>query len=183
MINTNHPNKILFQRDITELVSFIAARIGGKAVRRSLPRIRVSIRLVMILVAIAAVLCRLVPEQRRKRFLILAQSHESQIARDLLGDQRGLIGLSPSGKVVTAGESSWHEAMAERYRTAAKSPWIPLGPDPDLSTFKRFFSQEFGPKNKDSYKSLGPDFEKVVARRIEQMNKIKSQHSSNSQKK
>ena len=136
MIIINHVNRILLQRDIAELVSFIAARVGRKAVRRSLPRMRVSIRLMMVLVAIAALLSHQVFE-RRNRFLRLARSHESQIALYLLSTN-GLAacGRNSLGKPVTEGESNWHEAMGARYRTAAKEPWIPLGPDPELSSFE-----------------------------------------------
>ena len=161
------------QRDIAELVSFIAVRLGRKSVRRSLPRLRLSIRSMMVAVAIAAVVSQQVFERRRNRFLTLAQSHEYQIApRPSSFDGRESIA-----------ESAWHEAMAERYRRAAKTPWVLLGPDPDFSTFKKFFSRRnpFGPRKIIPLKSLGPDYERVVARRIEQMNKIKAQRSNKSQ--
>ena len=135
------------ERDSTELVSFIAARIGRKSVRLSLPRMRLSIRSMMLVVVIAAVFCQQVFE-RRNRFIILAQSHESQIARDFFGNQHWLVGLSSSGKVVTDWESKWHETMAARYRAAAKSPWIPLGPDPKLSDFEKAASQRRAARQK-----------------------------------
>ena len=89
----------------------------------------------MILIAIVALLCHQVFE-RRTRFLRLAASHESQIAH-ILERQAGLsMGPNSLGKGVTKGESNWHKAMGARYRTAAKAPWIPLGPDPELSSFE-----------------------------------------------
>ena len=126
---------IRIQRDHTDFGSFIASRIGRKSVRRPLPRMRLSIRLMMIGVAIAAVVCHQVLD-RRNRFLRLAASHEAQIAGYLVSTSGPASGRNSLGRSVSEGESTWHQAMAQRYRAAAKKPWIPLGSYPQLSAFE-----------------------------------------------
>jgi hypothetical protein len=94
-----------------------------------LPRPRLTIRRLMVLVAIAGlILGAAIPLlERRRRFARIMNSHWAEVDRWAL--KVGLfrpetIGRSPTAKV------GWHAEMASKYRHAARYPWLPVWPDP-----------------------------------------------------
>jgi hypothetical protein len=98
----------------------------------NLPRVRFTVRRLMIAVAIVAILFGAVYRlaSRRARFLAIAQHHRESITDEdpllkayfsvLDGESRSL--LTPINR--------WHHAMTSRYRHAADHPWLPVAPDP-----------------------------------------------------
>lgn len=105
-----------------------------------MPGIR--IRTLMIAVAVLAIPLGVCME-RRSRFLRLAEQHE-RIAADgisdlMIFDNSGsrLRYCDRAGRELDESEAerrmalnSWHDALGFNYRRAARSPWLPVAPDP-----------------------------------------------------
>jgi hypothetical protein len=96
---------------------------------------RMTTRRWMIAVAAVALLCLL--EHRRRSFESLAAYHQSKLDRFLIWqslDDLTVIRLFHRDlKPLTTDEAkvpNWHEAMARKYRHAARYPWLPVEPDP-----------------------------------------------------
>jgi hypothetical protein len=96
---------------------------------------RMTTRRWMIVVAIVGLLCLL--EHRRRSFESLAAYHQSRLGGFVIVqslDDLSLIRLfRRDRKPLTTDEAkvaTWHEAMARKYRQAARNPWLPVEPDP-----------------------------------------------------
>jgi hypothetical protein len=100
-----------------------------------LPRVRFTIRWMMLVVAGAGTIFGVSVEsqRRRDRFLRLAEHHEASsritwacgirsfsATNDLCEDVRGW----------SSARIGWHSRLGEKYRRAASSPWMPVEPDP-----------------------------------------------------
>ena len=95
-----------------------------------LPRVR--LRTLMIAVAVVGVICAAVVicKARRERFERIAARHTGVFPPLSFADA-----MSPDyerrsrwGREVMA----WHAEMARKYRRAARSPWLPITPEPPM---------------------------------------------------
>jgi hypothetical protein len=89
----------------------------------------------MIAVAVVGLLCLL--EHRRRSFEALAAYHHTRVAHFVivqsLDDVTVIRRISRDRKPLATDEvkvATWHEAMARKYRQAARNPWLPVEPDP-----------------------------------------------------
>jgi hypothetical protein len=75
----------------------------------------------MIAVAALAVALGIVTglERRRERFMRIADHHEER-------KLEFVFGLHPPSKQLRI----WNEQMRQKYHRAARSPWLPVEPDP-----------------------------------------------------
>ena len=106
-----------------------------------IPRVRIGLRTLMLLIAVAAVLCWL--DVRRRRFERLTDDHLSRQALYLEGDLiRGSRGVDFQGRPTTDWESEWHRRLAKKYFRAAKRSWLPVAPDPSREEFRKEFRAE-----------------------------------------
>ena len=80
------------------------------------PRPRITVRRLMIAVAIAGAVLGLVA--RRERSRRISDHHLAQALRIARSGTSNLVRLE------------WHSAMFVRYSDAARHPWMPLGADP-----------------------------------------------------
>ena len=103
------------------------------------------------MVAVAVVGLLLFLEHRRRSFVSIAAYHESKtvfIESFSSGSFREPVGsgsqpleiqyFAPDGHVMTAEDlkvADWHEAMARKYRRAARYPWLPVERDPSPEAF------------------------------------------------
>jgi hypothetical protein len=95
------------------------------------PRFR--LRTLMAAVAVAGVGLGLWTglHRRARRFQGLAEYHRMR-------STAGVSPLNPRGPTVVnflweetpRARASWHSAMADKYTYAARSPWLPVAPDP-----------------------------------------------------
>ena len=89
-----------------------------------LPRIRLTTRWLMVVVAVVAVGCAVVVslvERRRARFARIADRHLSVLltpAQVWDPERRSALRLN------------WHSEMADIYLHATRYPWLPIEPDP-----------------------------------------------------
>jgi hypothetical protein len=119
---------------------------------------RMTIRRWMVVVVVVGLLCLLV--HRHRAFTAIASYHESRmvarmfpnyrkylgreiprpnitaefLARSLDG-RRAFVYFDRDGKDMTKDEviaAIWHDAMAAKYRQAARFPWFPVMPDPPI---------------------------------------------------
>jgi hypothetical protein len=101
-----------------------------------LPRVRFSVRVLMVVVGIVALslggfLWRRVLLDRRDRYQFEAnwQARFEELARDSLEDgtpaEKAKFG--PAYRAMVA----YHSAWAKKYRWAADHPWVVVDPDPD----------------------------------------------------
>ncbi len=85
------------------------------------PRVRFTVRRMMVAVAIVACICwASLLIERRRRFLIIAGSHRMPDARFLWNR-----GADYELRLVR-----WHDEMQAKYEFAAAHPWLPVAPDP-----------------------------------------------------
>jgi hypothetical protein len=73
-------------------------------------------------------------EERRRRFEALATEHESKLWH---GMDESFSGpptyYDGNGKIMTRAEveaGGWHSNLAQKYRSAAANPWLPVEADP-----------------------------------------------------
>jgi hypothetical protein len=101
-----------------------------------LPRVRFTVRRMMIAVAVAGLVLGIVSE-RRHRFTLLARSHP--VRMDILAvtnangnadDQRPSAVVFSDGSRVPSNVYNWHYMLREKYEFAARYPWLPVWPDP-----------------------------------------------------
>jgi predicted xylose isomerase-like sugar epimerase len=87
-----------------------------------LPRVRLTVQRMMVAVAVAALAFGLVEWMGRRSaaFRLKALEHEATF--------KTLIGSNSTFPVSPV--TSHHRLMAEKYRLAARSPWIPVEADP-----------------------------------------------------
>ena len=82
-------------------------------------------------------------KRRRDYFLLLAQSHQNEVASSRTRGEalKSRFGATPgmSNEEImdlyrkhnqTIDRADHHAAMAEKYRHAARYPWLPVAPDP-----------------------------------------------------
>lgn len=112
-----------------------------------IPRVRLGLRYLMLLVVAVAALCWL--EVRRQRFRALADYHASRRAFSLSGNQWGMVGDDLYGRPITAWEDAWHRQLAEKYRRASRQPWQPVAPDPDQERFREEFRVDLLRRSED----------------------------------
>jgi hypothetical protein len=88
----------------------------------ALPRVRFTVRRMMVAVAVVACIfwASLLIIERRGRFLIIVGSHRMPDARFLRHrDADYVLRLA-----------RWHDEMQAKYEFAAAHPWLPVAPDP-----------------------------------------------------
>jgi hypothetical protein len=85
------------------------------------PQTRLTIRRLMLVVAIAAAVAGWAVE-RHRRFADLARRHATALAR----------GTDSGGVVLTFDTPTrrWRSGLQAKYERAARSPWLPVEPDP-----------------------------------------------------
>ena len=99
------------------------------------PRVRFTVRRLMVAVALLSLLLGLVAQ--RERLLRLSSYHAEQshltmivqqsnlpAAADAVGAQQPGAYLSPTPR------SQWHTRMFMKYQASASRPWLPVEPDP-----------------------------------------------------
>ncbi len=104
-----------------------------------LPRVRFTVRRMMILVAIAAISLALPVElgRRRGRFLELVAHHAA--AERSISDEMHLMAPVLDLSSLSGRRDGWqsirgrlehHRTMRVKYQNAIASPWLPVSPDP-----------------------------------------------------
>lgn len=102
------------------------------------PRVRFTIRSLMIAVAVVGTVLGVVLE-RRSRFLRLAEYHRSQIVGahlvQALMRNRGCVTywMDANGRTVSSAQPAkdqWHNELSSKYLLAARCPWLPVEGDP-----------------------------------------------------
>jgi hypothetical protein len=94
-----------------------------------LPRLRFTVRRLMLGVAVAALVitgCLGISRARGQREW-LAGYHESRAGSLMKNAEPGSSEIKDP---VIRAQLRWNEAMAEKYRWAARYPWLPIAPDP-----------------------------------------------------
>ena len=113
-----------------------------------LPRIRLSLRGMMLVIAVIGATLGLI-EERRARFARIANAHAMERVNLQLSEldvyiitKAKQIGEDRSPSVLAAYERSWREAlplarfvehhaqMSEKYERASSRPWLPVATDP-----------------------------------------------------
>jgi hypothetical protein len=84
------------------------------------PRIRFTVRRMMVAVAIMAVLLGLFGWMDRRAGLFRERRDFHRVHWSAIDE----------GFEVEAPPAAYHRAMAEKYRIAAERPWLPVAPDP-----------------------------------------------------
>lgn len=106
---------------------------------RPLP-VRTKVRWLMVTVALAAIVCWL--GVRHQRFQRMAAYHESRAPTMMAGSlTRGLVGIDRLERRVTDAEAEWHWLMAQKYRRAARMPWLPVSPARSLEQYCEEYAQ------------------------------------------
>jgi hypothetical protein len=89
-----------------------------------MPRVRFTVRRMMIDVVLAAFLTLPVARMlgRSREFERLSREHRTQA---------GAVAYSGVGGLFFASvKSDWHYRLSMKYRRAARAPWLPVAPDP-----------------------------------------------------
>jgi hypothetical protein len=100
-----------------------------------LPRVRVTVRRLMIAVAVAGAGLGLLAESR-SCFLRLSEHHGAMAGTMVVGTPTEWSGTGyapihfadPEGRVVPLPRSRWHRQVAAVYRAASDRPWFPTDP-------------------------------------------------------
>jgi hypothetical protein len=97
-------------------------------------RPRLTVRRLMVVVALAALLLGAIVlvENRRRRFLSLVDAHQAGMIAWEEGNpsEASRERFDLSGRKVSLKAHRWHLQMAEKYRRAARYPWLPVESDP-----------------------------------------------------
>src|SRR4051812_46996523 len=107
----------------------------------SLPRVRFTVRRMMLAVAIAAVALGSTAELKRRsdRFRRLAEEHNQRVIVGRMVTRRGggtrEFFYDRSGNPVPEWErhllkDAWHAKLKIKYYEASRHPWLPVPPDP-----------------------------------------------------
>jgi hypothetical protein len=98
------------------------------------PRLRFTMRRLMVAVALLSLLLGLVA--RRQRLLRLSTYHAEQSYRTMIVQQSNLPaavdsfgGQEPGAYLFPTPRSEWHTRMSMKYEVAASHPWLPVDPD------------------------------------------------------
>jgi hypothetical protein len=111
-----------------------------------LPRVRFTVRRMMVAVAVAAMTLAPVAylERRRERFTSLAAFHASQVVGyEIDGSGWRPVFIGRDGRPVShqKGERDlWHSRLKQKYEEAALRPWAPVLPDPPESDWTVVYS-------------------------------------------
>ena len=90
-----------------------------------LPRARLTVRWMMIGVALAALAIGSMVARSRRMGEVAAR-HDAQAI-----EHSQMMPLPNGGLAeLLDNRGQWHRAMAEKYRHAARRPWLPVAPDP-----------------------------------------------------
>jgi hypothetical protein len=93
-----------------------------------LPRVRLTLRRMMIAVALAAIGCWIVADiERRSHFRRLAEYHSSKMYPDIACNAGGLY-IEGEG-IVSQDRVLWHRALHDKYERAVRRPWLSVEPD------------------------------------------------------
>ena len=94
-----------------------------------LPRVKFTLRCLMIAVAVAAIVLGGglgIPRNRARREW-LAGFHRASTQSLMKNAEPGTSEIKDPA---IRAKLRWHEAMGEKYGWAARYPWLPVGPDP-----------------------------------------------------
>ncbi len=94
----------------------------------TLPRVRFTIRRLMVAVAAVSIslgLWRLSADRSAK-----ADYHRHRIACSFAVADGGVVSRDDQGRIVSPEMSRWHAEMTLKYQRAACFPWLPVLPDP-----------------------------------------------------
>jgi hypothetical protein len=99
-----------------------------------LPRVRFTIRWMMLVVAGAGTIFGASVECQRRRdiFLRLAEHHEASSRITWACGKRSFSATNDLGEDVRSWSTArieWHHQLGMKYRRAASSPWMPVEPD------------------------------------------------------
>jgi hypothetical protein len=87
-----------------------------------LPRVRFTVRRLMVAVAVVGITlgalaaCR----SRSARFREIRDRHRAAM----------IVGFEAPGEAAPAARLDWHRAIERKYEYAARHPWLPVAPDP-----------------------------------------------------
>jgi hypothetical protein len=100
-----------------------------------LPRAKLTLRSMMVVMAVMAAVCWVV--ERRLRFQHLAEYHFLRSSADIVccvvlltddGKETTLV-EGGTGSPTTSARADWHKMLHEKYEKAARSPWLAVAPD------------------------------------------------------
>ena len=97
-----------------------------------LPRVRFTVRRMMVAVAIVGATVAF-GERRRRDFSALAEYHRAQQVVKVACSKGGFISEKRGGGMATDVDEradAWHRVLEPKYRYAARYPWLPVPPDP-----------------------------------------------------
>jgi hypothetical protein len=101
-----------------------------------LPRAKLTLRSMMVMMAVLAAVCSVV--ERRLRFQHLAEHHFLRSSADIVccavlmtddGKKTALV-EGGTGTPTTSARADWHRMLHEKYEKAARSPWLSVASDP-----------------------------------------------------
>jgi hypothetical protein len=94
-----------------------------------LPRFRFTIRRMMIVVAVVAILFWAIwLGARIHAFRWMAKYHEARRWTQVIDTTSR--GIDSRGEVISSERDRWHAALAAKYDHAARYPWLSVEPDP-----------------------------------------------------
>ena len=93
-----------------------------------LPRLRFTVRRLMLAVAIVAVILGAASGVRRRaeRFRMIESYHRRNYHFSFVGNPS--LDAEKTAKFIA--RNNWHNAMTMKYGDAADHPWLPIPPDP-----------------------------------------------------
>src|SRR5262249_55578805 len=109
---------------------------GTREQAMRLPRVRFTLRSMMVAMAVLAAV--LWVAERKLRFRRLAEYHSLRSEADIIccvmlvtddGKQTSLV-ESATGTPTTLTRRDWHRVLRKKYERAARSPWLSVAPDP-----------------------------------------------------
>jgi hypothetical protein len=98
-----------------------------------LPRVRLTVRGLMVAVAIVGVVYGVMIE-RHSRFRKLASRHQAEGEKLL---KMPIISFSGSEDDPVVRRFEWHYSRQLKYERAARYPWLPVAPDPPEPEYLR----------------------------------------------
>jgi hypothetical protein len=104
-----------------------------------LPLVRFTVRRMMAAVAVLALFFGIL--EREFRFQRLAEYHFLRAFPSIGADDHGGMLVTSDGEKtvwveaatgtpITRARARWHEILQDKYRKAARYPWLPIDPDP-----------------------------------------------------
>ena len=97
-----------------------------------LPRVRFTVRRLMVAVAIAGLIwgSGLFILRRSERFRWLERHHDMRTSHHIITTPYYTALWNGVGERVSPGKARWHVEMARKYDFAARFPFLPVPPDP-----------------------------------------------------